>query len=62
MEKHSHEEHIVGKSGDYTAKGNIGDTWEKSAYTGGVSVKGSATLVDDTPDGSYDVKIKTNKL
>ena len=41
MEKHSHEEHIVGKSGDYTAKGNIGDTWEKSAYTGGVSVKGS---------------------
>ena len=60
MEKHSHEEHIVGKSGDYTAKGNIGDTWEKSAYTGGVSVKGHATLVDDTPDGSYDVKIKTN--
>jgi hypothetical protein len=29
MEKHTHEEHIVGKSGDYTAKGNIGDTWEK---------------------------------
>jgi len=60
MVDHTHEEHIVGKSGDYTAKGNIGDTWEKSAYTGGVSVKGSATLVDDTPDGSYDVKIKTN--
>ena len=60
MEKHTHEEHIVGKSGDYTAKGNIGDTWEKSAYTGGVSVKGHATLVDDTPDGSYNVKIKTN--
>ena len=60
MVDHTHEEHIVGKSGDYTVKGNIGDTWEKSAYTGGVSVKGSATLVDDTPDGSYDVKIKTN--
>ena len=60
MEKHSHEEHIVGKSGDYTAKAAIGETWEKSAVTGGVSVKGSATLVDDTPDGSYDIKIKTD--
>ena len=31
MVDHTHEEHIVGKIGDYTVKGNIGDTWEKSA-------------------------------
>jgi len=54
------EEHIVGKSGDYTAKASLGETWEKSAWTSGVSLKGSAVLNDPTPGGMYDVKIKTN--
>jgi len=62
MEKHTHEEHIVGKSGDYTVKGTINDSpgWANGTYTGGVSIKGSFELVDDTPGGMYDVRIKTD--